>query len=299
MTVYNGAKFLRPAIDSILNQTFSDFHFLIIDDASTDDSPDIVRSYQDDRIKFLLLDKNVGQTAALNKGLEMVCTKWIARMDADDYSAPSRLEQQMGFLSQYPYIGVLGTHAWTFYDDPSEFEGEILTAPGHDEIAKQLLNGSPLIHSSFVALRDALLECGGYQEKYKYAADVELYDRLFLRCNAANLQEKLYGIRIHEGQGVHTTVAIDEIIDIYHHRLSEDHYSNSEKYILKSALSRRQIILAYKLFLSLRLVSAIQNLCCAANNSPRTFLFYLPTVFIGFSLPRRIRRILKRAFLSG
>ena len=95
MTVYNGSPFLRTAIDSILNQTYADFCFLIVDDASTDDSREIVRSYKDPRIQLVCLEHNVGQTAALNIGLRQATTPWIARMDADDYSGPTRFEEQM------------------------------------------------------------------------------------------------------------------------------------------------------------------------------------------------------------
>ena len=105
MTVHNESSYLRTAVDSMLAQTYSDFHFLIVDDASTDDSREIVNSYQDERIQLVALEKNVGQTKALNIGITYVETDWIARMDADDYSAPQRLEEQMKAIeADYPRL---------------------------------------------------------------------------------------------------------------------------------------------------------------------------------------------------
>ena len=98
MAVYNGERFLRTAVDSILNQTHSDFRFLVVDDASTDSTPELLRRIRDPRLEVFRLDQNVGQTAALNIGLRRAATPYIARMDADDYSAPHRLERQMSLL---------------------------------------------------------------------------------------------------------------------------------------------------------------------------------------------------------
>src|SRR5262245_42010821 len=95
MAVRNGGSYLRPAVASILGQTYPDFEFLIVDDASTDETVEVIRSYRDRRIRLITLEQNIGQTAALNRGLSEVATEWIARMDADDYSAPDRFQMQM------------------------------------------------------------------------------------------------------------------------------------------------------------------------------------------------------------
>jgi glycosyltransferase involved in cell wall biosynthesis len=94
MTVYNGEAYLRETIDSILNQTYKDFKFLILDNASTDSSREIIRSYNDPRIELAALPENIGQAAALNKGLDMIDTPLVARMDADDISLPHRLTRE-------------------------------------------------------------------------------------------------------------------------------------------------------------------------------------------------------------
>src|SRR5947208_475701 len=92
MTVYNVDKYIRQAIESILNQTFSDFIFLIVNDASEDKSEEIIKEYKDKRIKYFKLPQNLGLAGALNKGLEMIDTKYFIRMDSDDISVLTRFE---------------------------------------------------------------------------------------------------------------------------------------------------------------------------------------------------------------
>jgi glycosyltransferase involved in cell wall biosynthesis len=98
MPVYNGEKYLREAIDSILNQTFTDFEFLIVDDGSTDNSVEIINSYQNSRINLVKNDKNEGLVYTLNRGLSLAKGEYIARMDCDDISLPERLKKQIDFL---------------------------------------------------------------------------------------------------------------------------------------------------------------------------------------------------------
>ena len=102
MSVYNGERYLREAVDSILGQTFGAFEFVIVDDASTDETPLILSGYTDPRIVFLRNDENLGLTRSLNVGLKMACGEYIARQDADDISLPNRLERQVGLLDEQP-----------------------------------------------------------------------------------------------------------------------------------------------------------------------------------------------------
>jgi glycosyltransferase involved in cell wall biosynthesis len=100
-SVYNAGKYLDEAIQSILNQTFSDFEFIIINDASTDDSADYLAQLNDPRIKLIHNETNMGLTRSLNIGLQHVTTEYVARMDADDVASPERLERQVGFLDRH------------------------------------------------------------------------------------------------------------------------------------------------------------------------------------------------------
>src|SRR4030067_3608444 len=111
MTVYNGLPFVREAIDSILGQTFEDFEFLIIDDASTDASAECVRSYRDPRIRLESNNCNMRQVGSLNRGLGLARGRYGAGMDQDDIRLPTRLEKQVAFLEQRLGIDVIGTWA--------------------------------------------------------------------------------------------------------------------------------------------------------------------------------------------
>lgn len=109
LPVYNAALYLRQAVDSILGQTFTDFELLLINDGSTDDSENIIQSYNDGRIRYVKNEGNSGLIFSLNKGIELACGEWIARMDADDISLPERLEKQLTFLTSNPLVELLAT----------------------------------------------------------------------------------------------------------------------------------------------------------------------------------------------
>jgi glycosyltransferase involved in cell wall biosynthesis len=109
MSVFNGERFLRGAIESILSQTYKDFEFLIIDDGSTDASTNIIASYRDSRIRSLRSERNLGLAASLNQGLASSTGQYVARMDADDISLPNRLARQVGFMQTHPHVGACGT----------------------------------------------------------------------------------------------------------------------------------------------------------------------------------------------
>src|SRR5690242_9380591 len=100
MPVYNASSYLREAIESILNQTYSNFEFIIINDGSTDNSLEIIRSYHDPRISVVNNETNLGIIKTRNKGLKLAKGKYIANMDADDISLSSRLEKQVQYLEQ-------------------------------------------------------------------------------------------------------------------------------------------------------------------------------------------------------
>lgn len=111
MPVYNAGKYLRAAIESILNQTFEDFEFLIIDDGSTDNSAAIIASYKDPRICFYRNKENIGISPTLNKGIQLATTEMIARMDADDISYPERLKRQLDYLQAHPDCAMVASQA--------------------------------------------------------------------------------------------------------------------------------------------------------------------------------------------
>ena len=306
MAVHNGSPYLRTAIDSILQQTYAGFKFLIIDDASTDGTVEIVRSYQDDRVELVCIDQNVGQTAALNIGLRQATTPWIARMDADDYSAPTRFEEQMGALVADPSISCVGTHIWIFHDDPEVVEGELTTPLLHADIKRTLLRGSPMVHGSIIVNRQAMLEIGGYDERYREAADMELYDRLVSKHITANIPKKLMGIRQHGGLGSRSVVAYDEVINICSERLKSGDYSRHEAATISATLSRAYIFRSRFSWRKRSVGEQLKDLARAFRVSPNTFVwnFFLVSLFNRFSVSQQsaLRRVLARfapRFLTG
>ena len=108
MPAYNAEKYIGEAIESILNQTFTDFEFIIIDDGSSDHTADIIKGFHDERIRFIQNEKNSGVANTLNKGLELSQGEYIARMDADDISLPARFEKQVAFMEANPDVAVVG-----------------------------------------------------------------------------------------------------------------------------------------------------------------------------------------------
>lgn len=196
MPVYNGETYLREAIESILNQTFSDFEFLIIDDGSTDSSVRIIRSYDDARIRLIRNDENIGLTPTLNRGLDLAKREYIARMDADDIAMPRRLERQVAFMERNRDICVCGTWVEKFGEG---IKTAIWKSPSSPEMLKVSLSFSNSIAHPSVILRGEYVSKNKirYSEDYRYAQDWELWQRLSAFTKLANLPETLLRYRIH------------------------------------------------------------------------------------------------------
>lgn len=125
MPVYNAQEYIREAIDSILNQTFSDFEFIIINDGSTDNSVEIIKNYNDPRIVLVDNTENKGLVSVLNQGLQLAQGEYIARMDADDISLPNRFMEQVNYLDKHPQVGILGAWFHIFGDKINRIEKNI------------------------------------------------------------------------------------------------------------------------------------------------------------------------------
>ena len=298
MTVYNAGPYLATAIDSMLGQTYSGFRFFIIDDASTDNTREIVKSYKDERIQLICLDQNVGQTAALNIGLRQASTRWIARMDADDYSAPIRLEEQIKALAEDHTLICVGTFAWLFHDDPQVVERMITPPVEFAGIKRAALSELPLIHGSIVVDRKALLDLGGYDERYRYAADTELFDRLIAKYRAANVPKPLLGLRRHDDQGTRTKAIVDEGIDIMARRLLSTDYSAEEAAIVRGVLSRSYVLRARFSASQRKGRELLTDLSRGFRASPKKFWWYCGIVFLYYTIPTgprvKIRKFLGR-----
>ncbi|MDO8825451.1 glycosyltransferase [Methylophaga sp.] len=198
MPVYNAGGYLKYSIESILNQTFKDFEFIIINDGSTDDSESMIKHYQqlDSRI-ILISRENKGLVITLNEGIEKASAKLIARMDADDISLPRRLESQKDFMDTNPNCVAVGSKVRVI-DQKSRFLTHTKPKLNHDEILNSALNGvCPLIHPSVMFRKEAVLSAGGYRLENYPAEDLALWLDLSHYGRLENIDEVLLEYRIH------------------------------------------------------------------------------------------------------
>lgn len=196
MSVYNGEKYLREAIESILNQTFRDFEFIIINDGSSDSSKDIILSYKDSRIRTIDNKQNIGLTKSLNKGLKMAKSEYIARIDADDILIKDCFKEKMEFMAKYPDVAALGN--WMEIMDMKSGKSYILKYETDPTIIKwATIFKSQIAHSSAFFRKRIIDEVGYYNEKYKYAQDFDLWFRISRRYKIMNLSKVLLKYRIH------------------------------------------------------------------------------------------------------
>lgn len=198
MPVYNGERYLREAIESILTQTFTDFEFIIIDDGSTDNTWNILREYQDSRIQLIRNEKNIGLTKSLNKAISMSKGTYIARMDADDISYPERFDKQVNFLDQHHNIDVLGTNLVRIGPCGNILDNQPKPYPTSPEVIGWMIYVRNCIQHPTVMLRQNVYEkTGGYDVRLAIAQDYDLWMRASLDFNLCNLPDVLLKYRCH------------------------------------------------------------------------------------------------------
>lgn len=195
MSVYNGKKYLQKSIESILNQTFSNFEFIIINDASIDNSLEIIKSFSDSRIVILNNSENLGLTKSLNIGLKQASGKYIARLDADDLSFENRLEKQLSFIKKNN-LSLIGSSA-ILIDELGNEIGKKIKPENPTEIKFHLLLKNPFLHSSLFFKKEDIEKIGYYDEKFIFAQDYDLVSRLsHSGFNLGNISEPLIKYRI-------------------------------------------------------------------------------------------------------
>jgi glycosyltransferase involved in cell wall biosynthesis len=196
MSVYNGEKYISEAIESILNQTFSDFEFIIINDGSTDGTSAILhRCEQVDSRLRVYHQEHCGLIASLNRGCRLAQGNYIARMDADDVSMPERLTRQVHYMKAHPGIGVLGT--WIEYIDENGTQRanwRMPTVPAL--IGWSLFFGTCLAHPSVLMRRDVIERLDFYCPEALYAEDYDLWTRVSIVSRIANVPDILLQRRV-------------------------------------------------------------------------------------------------------
>lgn len=197
MPVYNGELYLREAIDSILNQTWRDLELIIVDDNSGDSTPEILQSYDDERVVVVKNSKKHGPAWSRNRGLANARGEYVACMDADDIALPRRLELQVKFLKRNPQVALVGGATTTI--DWKGNHGYTLQPPTDSRLIKESLTHSNCYVQSTVMMRtDAVLALQGY--RFPLAEDYDLWLRMSESYELGNLTEIVLLYRVHDAQ---------------------------------------------------------------------------------------------------
>jgi glycosyltransferase involved in cell wall biosynthesis len=263
LPVYNCELYVQKAVESILNQTYTDFEFLIIDDASTDATVTLIKKLEDSRIQLIEKPINSGYTNSLNYGLQMAKGKYIARMDGDDISFPERFAKQIAYLETHPEVVVCGTTYKIIGNDKP-----IALPENHEAIKLGLLWGNCISHPS-VMIRKKILD--EYSIKYdtskEPAEDYDMWVRLLALGKLHNLQEVLLEYRLYGNQvsrkraeeqkknDIATKLQLLQYLDVK--------WNDSESEFLEKQFSKTEVV-AFK---DLKIFKQIQKKLEVANTS--------------------------------
>lgn len=196
MPVYNGEKYVEEAIKSILNQKFTDFEFIIINDGSTDNSLNTIQSFKDRRIKIINQEKNLGNYPARNLGMTSAIGKYLCVMDSDDISLSNRLQIQYYFLEKNSKIAGCGT--------PAKILGTEKiwrTSMGYDDLKIVFLENNYCIHPTLM-IRQSIIKSKGilYNTQFRYAADYDFISNIMIHFQVINIPNVLLEYRLHNSQ---------------------------------------------------------------------------------------------------
>ena len=194
MSVFNGSTHLAPAVESILNQSFTDFEFLIIDDGSTEPVCDRIRDFCDDRIR-LVRQENKGLTISLNRGLALAEAEYVARMDADDLSQPERLKSEFEIISSSSNLDLVGTF-FSIIDEHGNMlkRKELIIDPIYR--LWRLLFHNNYGHGTIMFRKSPIVGAGMYDTRLRFAQDYDLWSRISRKDNTFVIPEFLYQYRM-------------------------------------------------------------------------------------------------------
>jgi len=194
MPSYNESGYIATAIQSVLAQTFDTFELIVVDDASTDGTPEIVASFADPRIRLLVSPSNRGAAACRNAAVENASGSYLALHDADDISEPDRLARQVAFLEANPEIDILGTST-RWIDAKGKTIGVSVPETSHEAICACPLRGFGIAHASIVMRREVMEAIGGYDPELRRSEDYGFLLRCVDDFRFANIRDILYVIR--------------------------------------------------------------------------------------------------------
>lgn len=215
LAVHDGAAYVEEAVESVLDQTFEDFELLVVDDGSTDGTPDLVAGFGDERIRLLRNERNLGQAPSLNRGLREARGEYVARLDADDRCRPQRLERQVAVLDAEPGVALVGSWLELVQEEGRRIGWLRSEIAGYAEFVFHTLISRVLIaHPAAMFRRGLVLELGGYDESTAPAEDKDLWRRIALaRGDARIVPEPLVVYRIHDAQLSQVKAAYQKRVD--------------------------------------------------------------------------------------
>lgn len=197
MPAYNSESYIGESIESILNQSYKNFEFIIINDGSTDQTKQIIESYQDPRIRLINHQDNQGLVKSLNQGIKLARGQFIARMDSDDMASPDRFQTQLDYMLSHQKVGVCGSWIKVFGNQNFIWKSPIL----HDKICTRLFCESSIYHPSVVIRKSVLDKYElSYDQAYEYAEDYALWIEMAKHSQLANIPKVLLKYRQHSAQ---------------------------------------------------------------------------------------------------
>ncbi len=202
LPTYNSSSFLSAAIDSILNQTFTNFELLLLDDCSSDDTRKIIEKYaqKDNRISYIFNDKNLGIAKNRNKGIKAAKGKYIANMDHDDICDVTRLETQVQFLEKNPDYSAVGGQI-LIIDENADIVGKRQYPVFHQEIVKIISNISPMCNPAVLIRKSSIEQLGLYDEKLPGVEDYDMWFKMVYHgWKLQNLKNVCFKYRVTKNQ---------------------------------------------------------------------------------------------------
>ncbi len=196
MSIFNGEKYVKETVESVLNQSFRDFEFIIVNDGSTDGTSEILRSFKDERIR-IINQENRGLTKSLNRSIGGSEGRYVGRIDCGDIAFEKKFEVQLNFLEGNRDIYGVGTWA-NLIDEKGNMVGMLKYPTEYEKIRKVILRYNPFVHPSLVFRKEMFDEIGLYDESFEFAQDYDLMLRAVSRFNIVNLPEVLLNYRVSE-----------------------------------------------------------------------------------------------------
>ncbi len=198
MPAYNSDMYISAAIESIINQTYHNWELIVVNDCSADQTSNIAERFarQNSKIRIAYNKKNLGVACTMNHGIDLAQGKYVARLDADDWSYPDRLEKQVDFLEKHKDIVLLGG-SMNICDGSLNKVDERRYATADEEIRKRILYFNQFCSSAIMVRRSTAIAVGGY-ENYRCASDYDFVLKVGLKGTIANLNDTLVKYRIHK-----------------------------------------------------------------------------------------------------